>query len=288
MLIRSMLRFKRFKSFIPTCPPPKIDTGCTFCELPTFPEDKAINMEANLNNTKVLPWKHVLNLGHGFRDFDKIPSKIEFIPNSLHEKFQQYKKLLHSQYPPMISKIILNNHDKILHKYSLLPGDQLVYLYPDSKVIKFKLEHTKEFVRAYLVPQDADPDIIYNPFVKTKKQVEDSKEEVDMSLFEEFPIEKDLILVCGHTQRDIRCGKLAPLIRNELTEVSEAWKLDVDIGLISHIGGHAYAGNLIILPKSKSEQIVWYGRVFPQNVQGIVEETLLNKRIIKDLYRGVV
>lgn len=99
--------------------------------------------------------------------------------------------------------------------------------------------------------------------------------------------------------------------------------------MISHIGGHKWAGNVIIYippnyqinplkrkhrgadPKDKAakEPIVhederlsesddkpfvsplagkgiWYGRVQPQHVEGIVEQTIGHGKIIKDLFRG--
>lgn len=71
------------------------------------------------------------------------------------------------------------------------------------------------------------------------------------------------------------------------------------IALISHIGGHAFAGNVVIYfpkrwkPTGKGEvsplagKGVWYGRVEPKHVWGIMEETLKSGRIIEDLLRGV-
>lgn len=69
-----------------------------------------------------------------------------------------------------------------------------------------------------------------------------------------------------------------------------------NVGLISHIGGHKYAGNVIIyLPPSAGNEMgslsgkgIWYGRVEPRHVEGIVEETILGGRVISDLFRGGV
>ena len=68
--------------------------------------------------------------------------------------------------------------------------------------------------------------------------------------------------------------------------------LKADVALISHIGGHKYAGNVILyLPTSLAGNSlggsgIWYGRVDPSKVEGIVQETVLNGRIIADLFRG--
>ncbi|MBE7181324.1 MAG: sucrase ferredoxin, partial [Terriglobus roseus] len=63
------------------------------------------------------------------------------------------------------------------------------------------------------------------------------------------------------------------------------------VGLISHIGGHKFAGNVIAyVPPSAASVLagcgVWYGRVRPELVEGIVKETVLGGRIIEDLCRG--
>jgi hypothetical protein len=77
-----------------------------------------------------------------------------------------------------------------------------------------------------------------------------------------------------------------------------------NVGLISHVGGHKYAGNVIVYipPKmtvrsgSGSDSTaalhplagkgIWYGRVEPKHVQGIVEETVLGGRVVTDHFRG--
>ena len=71
------------------------------------------------------------------------------------------------------------------------------------------------------------------------------------------------------------------------------------IELCSHIGGHAFAGNVIIcIPRDfrpiKNQDVsclagksIWYGRVEPRHVEGIVTETLENGRVIQELLRGV-
>lgn len=117
----------------------------------------------------------------------------------------------------------------------------------------------------------------------------------------------------------MRCGMMAPVLEAEFTRVlrsagftsvgSEGGVLDgldhANVGLISHVGGHKYAGNVIVYipPKmtvrstgSESGETtalhplagkgIWYGRVEPRHVQGIVEETVLGGRVVVDHFRG--
>ncbi|RPD81227.1 Sucraseferredoxin-like protein [Lentinus tigrinus ALCF2SS1-7] len=52
----------------------------------------------------------------------------------------------------------------------------------------------------------------------------------------------------------------------------------------SHVGGHKYAGNVIInTPQGVS---IWYGRVTPHEVDAIVKETIIGGRILPALLRG--
>ncbi|OCH92894.1 hypothetical protein OBBRIDRAFT_790751 [Obba rivulosa] len=53
---------------------------------------------------------------------------------------------------------------------------------------------------------------------------------------------------------------------------------------VSHIGGHKFAGNVIInTPQGVS---VWYGRVTPHEVPTIVKETILGGKVLPPLLRG--
>ncbi|CCL99435.1 uncharacterized protein FIBRA_01453 [Fibroporia radiculosa] len=52
----------------------------------------------------------------------------------------------------------------------------------------------------------------------------------------------------------------------------------------SHMGGHKFAGNIIInMPQGAS---VWYGRVTPHEVDAIVKETVVGGKILPPLLRG--
>jgi hypothetical protein len=128
------------------------------------------------------------------------------------------------------------------------------------------------------------------------------------------------ILICSHGGRDQRCGVLGPILHQEfITQLSEHESLrapttpstlspqHVNVGTISHVGGHKWAGNVIIYfpstwkavqeNKDKSTKSVarlnplagmgiWYGRVEPKHVEGIIEETVLKGNIIRELFRG--
>ena len=131
------------------------------------------------------------------------------------------------------------------------------------------------------------------------------------------------ILICGHASRDTRCGILGPILREEFRNFVDQDLMRVRhetgdvasgphtgrhsnpplantaVSLCSHVGGHAFAGNVVIyLPRRwKAEdgkslsplagKGIWYGRVEPKHVWGIMEETVKKGRLIEELLRGV-
>ncbi|KAJ3523528.1 hypothetical protein NM208_g12413 [Fusarium decemcellulare] len=131
-----------------------------------------------------------------------------------------------------------------------------------------------------------------------------------------------LVLICGHGGRDARCGIMAPVLKTEFEDKLEREGLSVlhgavqvgvkdtpriqaeqveerttaRVGLISHIGGHKFAGNVIIYlppemkigdePHPLAGHGIWYGRVEPKNVEGIVRETIMRGNVVADMFRG--
>ena len=142
-----------------------------------------------------------------------------------------------------------------------------------------------------------------------------------------FSSETPTILICSHRSRDPRCGALGPLLNEEFSKYisaqidrSKVEKLPdgqiklhltrkkkfvihnalrgIRVASISHIGGHAWAGNVIIylpsffrLENGERSPLagkgVWYGRVEPKHVEGIVEQTIRQGTVIEELLRGV-
>lgn len=100
------------------------------------------------------------------------------------------------------------------------------------------------------------------------------------------------MLICGHGGRDKRCGVLGPMLQSAFRQEFARRGVDAQVGLISHVGGHKYAGNVIIyVPPALREHSlkgmgVWYGRVGPENVEGVVEETVVRGRVVGELFRG--
>ncbi|KAJ3226680.1 hypothetical protein HK099_004424 [Clydaea vesicula] len=96
---------------------------------------------------------------------------------------------------------------------------------------------------------------------------------------------KSIILICAHLKRDKRCAVAYDILLQEFEKELKRKNLEKDVLVYgcSHIGGHKFAGNVIIYPQGD-----WYGRVKTCHINILIEEAILNQKIVKDLWRGRV
>ncbi|EGC34571.1 hypothetical protein DICPUDRAFT_55714 [Dictyostelium purpureum] len=92
------------------------------------------------------------------------------------------------------------------------------------------------------------------------------------------------IFVCTHKQKDERCGYCGPILVDQLKEEIKNKGLENDIQVFgtSHVGGHKYAGNLLIFPPGN-----WYGYVTPQDVSAMVDSAISGE-VVQRLSRGTM
>ncbi|OKL56946.1 hypothetical protein UA08_07917 [Talaromyces atroroseus] len=184
----------------------------------------------------------------------------------------------------------------------------------------------ESFVRAYLLPRKLHP--AHAGISEAQKQSMTSSS----AYLSHFPDALDIkqsptILICGHGGRDMRCGIMRPVLQAEFVRVLRGKGFSVNsdevtgtdnaattfdgpthanIASISHIGGHKYAGNVIIYippafvttspsspasasvsrPSPLAGKGIWYGRVEPKHVEGLVEQTIFNGTVVEEHFRG--
>ncbi|CAO3620059.1 unnamed protein product [Mucor hiemalis] len=97
-----------------------------------------------------------------------------------------------------------------------------------------------------------------------------------------------VVLVCTHARRDLRCGKLGPLIVDEFNRIIREKGLTekVEVWGTSHFGGHKFAGNLIIHQRGLGGHM--YGNVRQCHVPDIFDRHILHGKVIKEIWRGQV
>ncbi|KAF9102439.1 hypothetical protein BGX27_010988 [Mortierella sp. AM989] len=178
-------------------------------------------------------------------------------------------------------RILLTNSSRKAENWNG-PGWQVVIL-PDQIVVdNVTPEQCSDFFEAFLKPE------IGSVTLDTDNESQVHARATRFTAKRWLP--KAAIMICSHKKRDKRCGVTAPILRKEFIRVLRSkdmygdCKGDVEIWMISHIGGHKFAGNVIV---HRSEgQAVWYGRVEPCHSQAIVEATIERGEVIRELYRG--
>ncbi|OWM81376.1 hypothetical protein CDL15_Pgr007414 [Punica granatum] len=98
------------------------------------------------------------------------------------------------------------------------------------------------------------------------------------------------VFVCSHGSRDRRCGLCGPSLVNRFREEIEIYGLQgkVSVSPCSHVGGHKYAGNVIIFGVDASGSVSghWYGYVAPEDVPVLLEQHTGRGEIVDRLWRG--
>ncbi|CAL3971990.1 unnamed protein product [Diplocarpon coronariae] len=200
------------------------------------------------------------------------------------------------------------------------------YLFPSFKYVPFlprvSFESVQALVKGYLLPKKLHP--MHDGLSPIHRDCLMREEDQGRSLYGVQDVKDVMVLICGHGGRDMRCGVLGPVLREgfekqlekqnmlvlkgsvEVGDGSERVRVEekgqtagsvARVGLISHIGGHKFAGNVILYvppgmkaadgqPHKLAGCGIWYGRVEPKHVEGIIRETILGGKVIEDLFRG--
>lgn len=197
------------------------------------------------------------------------------------------------------------------------------YLFPSFKYVPFlprvSFDHVQALAKGYLLPEKLHS--AHDSLSPIHRDRLTRSETYQSLLYGVQDVSDVMVLICGHGGRDMRCGVAGPILRDEFevklaskglsvqkgaVQINPEESKQIDgvgggvgarVGLISHIGGHKFAGNIIVyLPpemKTKNGQKhplaghgIWYGRVEPKHVEGIVEQTILEGKVIEDMFRG--
>ncbi|KAK1619742.1 hypothetical protein QYE76_025259 [Lolium multiflorum] len=103
-------------------------------------------------------------------------------------------------------------------------------------------------------------------------------------------IKGSYVFVCAHGSRDKRCGVCGPALITRFKEEIEGQGLDgqVAVSACSHVGGHKYAGNVIIFSSDAKGEVTghWYGYVAPDDVPVLLHKHIGQGEIVDHLWRG--
>ncbi|KAE9588927.1 hypothetical protein Lal_00012531 [Lupinus albus] len=98
------------------------------------------------------------------------------------------------------------------------------------------------------------------------------------------------VYVCAHRSRDVRCGVCGPELIKKLNEEIGLRGLEDQVSVMacSHVGGHKYAGNVIVYSPGPDGNIMghWYGYVTPNDVPELLDQHIAKGEVIQKLWRG--
>ncbi|KAI9785257.1 MAG: Altered inheritance of mitochondria protein 32 [Peltula sp. TS41687] len=312
-------------------PAPSSCSRSTTCS-PTPLEGLEIDYRLPLNGTMAPYAQHVV-ICTGKRDWK---SRIEDDEEAGNYFVRTLKGLLGrgGKYSDPYNNILITNSSFSREDTEVELGTASAYLFPGFRrfpSIPMTPTAIEEFVQGFVLPEKAhaahqqriskdDP----SPAVVRLRQPQ------LRDRLSNHEIQTPFVLICGHAGRDRRCGIMGPLLEAEFRRalllleknedlppspgtgrssegneanssiIHQTTSSSTQVGLISHIGGHKFAGNLIIYippdhrlpdgtsPHPLSAKGIWYGRVQPKHVEGIVNETIRGGGVIRELFRGGV
>ncbi|ETS80676.1 hypothetical protein PFICI_08205 [Pestalotiopsis fici W106-1] len=312
-------RLPRHLNTVAKCPSPT----CGCAETPAMPEGLDIDYKGKLNGLIANYAEQVL-ICTGKDDW---PSRIEE-DNAGDNLAADLKELLGRggvYSDPFHNVSVLNS--SFPSSISNRPEIQTTsaYLLPSFKYVPFlprvSFDSVQALVRGFLLPEKLHP--MHDGLSPIHRDRLVRKERYQQLLYGVRDVHDILVLICGHGGRDMRCGIMGPVLQKEfeaklpragyqvmtgplidesrsapaLPGTTDEPPSTARVGLISHIGGHKFAGNIIIyLPpamKTKDGEPhplaghgLWYGRVEPQHVEGLVEETIVKGNVVSDHFRG--
>ncbi|KAH6652162.1 Sucraseferredoxin-like protein [Truncatella angustata] len=318
---RTSLPTPRYINTIAKCPSPT----CDCAETPAMPEGLPIDHHRSLNGLITSYAEQVL-ICTGKHDW---PSRIEE-DNGGDNLAADLKELIGRggvYSDPFHNVSVLNS--SFPSSVSRRPEVQTTsaYLVPSFKYIPFlprvSFDSVQALVRGFLQPEKLHP--MHDGLSPIHKDRMVRKQAYQHLLYGVRDVQDVLVLICGHGGRDQRCGVMGPVLQQEFEdklpkagfEVMRGPLIDESVsapalsgttgdapstarvGLISHIGGHKFAGNVIMYvpPTVNTKDArqhplaghgVWYGRVEPKHVEGLIEETLVKGNIVSDHFRGAI
>ncbi|CAE8585082.1 unnamed protein product, partial [Polarella glacialis] len=85
-------------------------------------------------------------------------------------------------------------------------------------------------------------------------------------------IEDSFAFICAHAKRDDRCGTCGPALFHATAQLKREGRAPaIQVRKCSHVGGHKYAGNVIVFSgKGCSDDGHWYGYVTPESLADVL------------------
>lgn len=267
-----------FSRFEPCCPDvgegKKGENGFVPCQSHPMPAVLGKKIELAEDMTRPASLRHITPC-IGFDALEWTRSKVEAVPGITQTIMTTHsdwiKKHRHLKLPPQDDRLVLST---VSERPPIVQDKPDVLLFPEFKIIP-SVDASK------IVPEST----LYSVLDQIWKDSNAPLKQLD----ELQDIQADtVVLVCTHARRDMRCGKLGPLIVDEFNRIIEEKGLTgkVEVWGTSHFGGHKFAGNLIIHQRGLGGHM--YGNVRQCHVADIFDRHIIHGQVIKEIWRGQV
>lgn len=185
-------------------------------------------------------------------------------------------------------------------KLSQFLVDWATALKPNKDVMYTKSSHESSIPCIHIYPDNvkitftsASPSLTQiQQFQSGWMSRDQSPQPLDFITIQPIPSNTVHIYICSHMQRDHRCGLIGNLLISSMRRYlssaetrSRMGDLDIQVMGCSHVGGHKYAGNVVIY-RPQWKQGVWYGRVQPTDIPEILEKTVMEGKVLGRFWRG--
>ncbi|KAG8829542.1 hypothetical protein FRC17_006426 [Serendipita sp. 399] len=203
---------------------------------------------------------------------------------------ETHRVLVLPDYKVVVGVASTRNDAKALYDYALAPSVGRIggNLGPESSLKTYPLPYTCVILLCSHRRRDNRCHIAAEKLETAFcRELENHKWEVDHNLRDNEEMEPSLEELTGSDQE--KEDALVNRLRDATTGDQHGQKLALLVK-ISHIGGHKYAGNVILYtPQGPTTGTgVWYGRVSPHEVPAIVEHTIIGGKVLPGLLRGGV
>jgi len=98
------------------------------------------------------------------------------------------------------------------------------------------------------------------------------------------PFNSQLVLVCCHGNRDTRCGSQGPIIVSTFKKLLSERGISEDkvtVRQSSHLGGHKYAGVVVVYPQGD-----WFGFITEAQVESLLDNYIEHGVLVPEHWRG--
>ncbi|KAI8084355.1 Sucrase/ferredoxin-like-domain-containing protein [Gilbertella persicaria] len=263
-----------FSRFEPCCPATshKADNGFVPCKQHPIPPVLGKKIDMTEPMTAASSLRHIVGcVGDGL---EWTRSKVESVPGGIvqilmnaENDWLRHNRPLHTE-----NALLTTVTDRPMEDHSL-PD---VLLFPEFKMIP----HVE--TRHGVLPTDSTLYRVMDSIWRDPSQPLDTIQDWQ-------DIQADtVVFVCTHGRRDLRCGRIGPLIIDEFNRIIQQKGLQdkVQVWGTSHFGGHKFAGNLIIHQRGLGGHM--YGNVRQCHVESIFDRHIMQGKVIKEIWRKQV